>query len=114
MKRSLSRLCANQSNVGKSSIVWFCKPGHENLLCEEIELNTTGAKPTFYKETGWIRVKQPSDVSLYTEPVWGSVCMHNYEKYSSKKQSDLVSYAEQFFSKVLREMMNETSSVNQW
>ena len=99
--------------VGNRSIIWFCKPGHESLLREEIELNTKG-KTTFYEENGWLRVKQPTDVPPFTEPAWGKFCMHNYETYSSQKQTELVEYAEKFASKALREMMKETSLYNQW
>merc|ERR1712063_61228 len=40
--------------------------------------------------------------------------MHNYEKFSSKKESALLEYAYQFSSQALREMMKKTSSYNQW
>ena len=108
--------CTTESpgpDPGKRSLIWFCKPGHEKLLAEEIQQNTEGPV-SCYIDKGWIRTKQRADTPLFTEPAWGRVCMHNYEKFSSKKESALLDYALQYSTQALKEMMSETSAYNQW
>ena len=86
LNRIQRRFCSTSPSTVNSykQIIWFCKPGHENLLSEEVKLNTNG-KVAVKVDKGWIRVKQTSDVNIFTEPAWGRVCMNNFQKFSSNR-----------------------------